>query len=57
MLPIRCFSCNYIISKVVLQNDLKKMNIKECFEKYNLKYCCRNILLTQIDLNELITRN
>lgn len=57
MLPIRCFTCNYIISKCCISDDIVSFGFKYAFEKYKLKYCCRNILMTHVDLNEVICRS
>ena len=55
MIPIRCFTCNTILAKREIIKDLKE-DPKKCFENHKLKYCCRMILLTMTNMNEIISR-
>ena len=60
LIPIRCFSCGNIIANkyekyLELVNDKKKNELKDnkvdIFKKLKLKrYCCRRMLLTNIDI-------
>jgi DNA-directed RNA polymerase I, II, and III subunit RPABC5 len=58
IIPIRCFTCNKVVAnKWSEYNELRSQNIElsEIFDKLGLKrYCCKRMLLTNIDLTEII---
>jgi DNA-directed RNA polymerase subunit N (RpoN/RPB10) len=62
MLPVRCYSCNYIIS--AKQNQYEKKILegktpKEALDELKIKrYCCRSLILTYVNLiDKLIEYN
>ena len=60
LIPIRCFSCNNPVSRYYLEylESKEKDKIKEFFEEKNIeKYCCRRMLLTQVDTWKIIKRD
>jgi DNA-directed RNA polymerase subunit N (RpoN/RPB10) len=54
IIPIRCFTCSNLIAnkyKKYLKKKEEKEEIVKIFEELKLKrYCCRRMLLTQVDL-------
>lgn len=58
IIPIRCFTCNKVVAnKWNEYNELRSQNMElsEIFDKLGLKrYCCKRMLLTNIDLTEII---
>jgi len=70
IIPIKCFTCSQILgnkwniytaemneinSNTSLSKDDKTNKQIELFEKLNCKrYCCRNILMTTVDMTDII---
>ena len=54
MLPVRCFTCNYVVGdKWRAYMDLKSKGVapKECLDNIGLKYmCCRRMLLSHVSV-------
>ena len=70
IIPIRCFTCGKVIgdkwnSYLTESSIIQKQNLNEedqakqmiiLFEKLGLKrYCCRSIIISTVDLTDLIT--
>jgi DNA-directed RNA polymerase subunit N (RpoN/RPB10) len=70
IIPIRCFTCGKVIgdkwnSYLIEKSNLEKKNLNEedqakemikVFEKLGLKrYCCRGILISTVDLTDMIS--
>lgn len=59
IIPIRCFSCNNPISRFYLEyvEHKKHKTPLEFFEEKKIeKYCCRRMLLTQVDTYKIISK-
>ena len=60
LIPVRCFSCNYPISKHYLEyleykEKNKGKNLELFFKEKNIKkYCCSRMLLTHVDTHKII---
>ena len=60
LIPVRCFSCNNVISKYYL--DFLKVkkddkDLKKFFDDNDIMhYCCRRMLLTHRDVYKLIKK-
>ena len=54
-MPIRCFSCGKVLgNKYEKFNSYK--NKESAFKDLGIiRYCCKNILLTSIDTNDLLS--
>jgi DNA-directed RNA polymerase subunit N (RpoN/RPB10) len=53
LVPIRCFTCNNVLadkSKIVREHQQQGLSLKTLFEQFKLKYCCRTILMTHVEL-------
>ena len=61
MIPVRCFSCNKVISRYYLdflKHKGEGKDIEEYFiEKKLDRYCCRRMLLTQVDTYKIIKKD
>lgn len=54
--PVRCYTCNNVIADKII--PLSKTNNKKIFfEQHVLKYCCRNILMTHVDIHTIGMKN
>jgi len=59
-LPIRCFSCGKVVARY--ETKIEKM-LKEgkkyssIFEELGIdRYCCRSVVMTSVDLNEILIK-
>lgn len=61
MIPIRCFSCNKVVSRYYLEFlEYKNENkdLEKFFEDKDIeKYCCRRMLLTQVDTHKIVKKD
>lgn len=61
MIPVRCFSCNKVISIYYLDFLNYKENNKDLekfMESKGLeRYCCRRMLLTQVDTYKIVKKD
>ena len=63
LLPVRCFSCNYVICSKYNKYKLLQLDdipVKEIFEQLNIKrYCCRRMFLSHNDniMDDLLNHN
>ena len=61
LIPIRCFSCNNVISRYYLDFlEAKKENkdLGKFFDNNDIKqYCCRRMLLTHQDVYKLVKKD
>lgn len=60
IIPIRCFSCNNPVSRFYLEYieylKTNKNSNKFFNDKKIEKYCCRRMLLTQVDVYKIIRK-
>ena len=62
LIPVRCFSCNNVISRYYLEfvkiNKENEKEIKKFFDDNDIMhYCCRRMLLTHKDVYKIIKKN
>lgn len=59
-IPVRCYSCNYVIGKfeMKIEEMLKRgMNYGEIFESLGVeKYCCRTNIMATVDVSSILLR-
>ena len=60
LIPVRCFSCNNVISKYYLDFLKVKKDDKDLRKFFDdndiMHYCCRRMLLTHRDVYKLIKK-
>lgn len=61
IIPIRCFTCNFLISskyKKFLSMREEKEEPKTIFEKLKIRrYCCKKTLLSHVDIIDSLDQN
>ena len=53
--PIRCFTCNKVLGNKYERFDKYKDKVKAFSELGIERYCCKNVLLTSIDTQDLFS--
>lgn len=53
LIPVRCYTCNNVLADKIIPFETKMETNNEFFESRKLKYCCRNILMTHVDIHNI----